>query len=309
MSINKINLLEKNVAAVVVTFNPSENVLSNLIEISKQFSKVYVVDNASSPDSYIFQLKNFINEIESVELVSLDSNLGIGYALNVGCECARNSGFNFAVTFDQDSLPGDKYLSSMVKSYNDFRNNVVLLGGNLINRHAIDERVCYVKLKKFSFERVFCDNDRDDISIVITSGTLTDLNFLLDTGGYKSEYFIDYVDTELSLRAIVNNERLGLSCKSILYHELGDKKVKKRLFIKTVPTNHSAFRRYYIARNSIFMYKAYGLKIPLWSIYDLVSTVYNAYRILFFESNVLLKVKYCSKGYLHGLLNIKGKLK
>ena len=72
--------------------------------------------------------------------------------------------------------------------------------------------------------------------------------------------FIDSVDFEYCYRMRKNGYGVVQVKNVQLLHELGNSHKKKFLFWKIDVTGHSAFRKYYIARNNIY----YPLKHGLW---------------------------------------------
>src|ERR1700686_4316422 len=94
--------IEKSaICAVVVTYFPKLACVENLAALAPHVGKLLIVDNGSS-----------VQTLEPVEVaaqrldatvVRLGSNLGIAAALNVGLKLAREQGYRWLATFDQDS--------------------------------------------------------------------------------------------------------------------------------------------------------------------------------------------------------------
>ena len=91
----------------------------------------------------------------------------------------------------------------------------------------------------------------------MTSGNIINLDIYKCVEGFKEWMFIDCVDFEYGL----NVRKQGYTIKQIntvfLDHELGDYEIKYFLNKKIFCDNHSALRRYYIVRNSFYLYDLY----------------------------------------------------
>jgi rhamnosyltransferase len=304
------NLTANKIAALVITYMPDDKVLKNVRLLSREFSKVVIVDNGSNNlGSYYSSILNSIQQLSGVSVINLPENIGISSALNKGVRNLKDDGWEWVVTFDQDSIVSDDYLINLCESYNNFDTKPVIMGSKIVNRLAPEVKTRYVMLNgKTKFSLLKPDEDTLDVDIVITSGALTSTDFICRAGWFMDSYFIDYVDTEICLRAKSLGYHVAFSSKAVIYHELGNKKTVKRLGFSFCPTNHAPFRRYYIARNSIDMYKRFFIKYPSWVLYDLLATTYNAVRIFASEDNVLAKARCSIKGYYHGLLGRFGKM-
>jgi rhamnosyltransferase len=80
----------------------------------------------------------------------------------------------------------------------------------------------------------------------ISSGSLYRVAALQEIGGFREEYFIDFVDHECHLRLRRAGWSIWWDRESTLYHKLGklQKMTKEGLWIE-----HAPFRYYYMARN------------------------------------------------------------
>ncbi len=146
----------------------------------------------------------------------------------------------------------------------------------------------------------------DDVTIVITSGALTNLQVWEKLGGFRDDFFIDYVDTEYCLRAKRAGYKILVSAGAKLYHRLGDKREVKRLGLTLKPTFHSPLRLYYVARNRVPMVREYALEFPHWFLFDVVAGAYNTLRILLTEDKRLQKLGATVQGTWDGLLGRMG---
>lgn len=302
-------MIDNNIiAGVMVTFNPDVKTLHNISVICNQVVELVIVDNGSQ-SSVLAQIKA-LSDIANVTLIELGDNFGIATALNRGCVYLLQKGYEWCVSFDQDSTPAHDMVSQLYNSYCGFsvERKVAVVGSNIIDVNNKKSRQKYLKLGRFGF---FCRPnaacDRDDIAMVITSGSLTNIVILKQLGMFRDDYFIDYVDTEYCLRLIANGYRVAVSHKAILYHTLGVKSSHKIFGVEVVPTNHSFLRRYYIARNSIDMIRLYACKFPAWLFFDIVASCYNFFRVALFERDRYKKAIFSLRGFRDGIIKKSGR--
>jgi len=103
---------KSRVLAVFVTYNPDNAVLAeNIKSVLDQGCDCYVVDNASA---FPLALK------PNPERVTVDlqaTNLGLGSAQNIGLRAAQNGNYDYAILFDQDSLPDSNMIESLLRAH------------------------------------------------------------------------------------------------------------------------------------------------------------------------------------------------
>ncbi|MBE3041888.1 hypothetical protein IMZ48_04760, partial [Candidatus Bathyarchaeota archaeon] len=154
----------------------------------------------------------------------------------------------------------------------------------------------------FLYERVRCRGDRlDDVSIVITSGSLLRASAFQALGGFREDFFIDYVDTEYCLRALSRGYRIVVACNAKLEHRLGDRTREQRGPFVLYPTGHSPTRWYYISRNRIPMLRMYALRFPHWLTFEIAASAFWLLRMLIAEDLRAEKVRAVLRGTWDGL--------
>lgn len=295
--------------AVIITHHPDKSFQTRLVDIAAQVALVIVVDNGSFAQE-LAQIHCLAGI--SIHLIMNQQNLGIATALNQGLTAAIEAGYQWAITFDQDSRPASNMIAEMLYTLSGYANpkKVMFVGPNVVNETVPNSQakwlVPYKKLP-FLFGRVGCEEgDRDDVTVVITSGALTNLSAFKKLGFFKDDFFIDYVDTEYCLRARKNNYGILVSQKAILFHQFGNKKIVRFLGHPFQPTFHKPFRRYYICRNRISLFREYALTFPHWVMFDLVAAIYNMIRILLCEDQRWQKIMFSLSGTWDGLRGRKG---
>lgn len=249
-------------AAVIVVYHPDRTKLAKLINsIKAQGSGVIVVAN----DSENYECFNVLS-------ITLQRNMGIAKAQNVGIIRAIERKNDFIALFDQDSVLPESYFTTMTKFFRNFNTKNV---GMLVPRafdlhsHKFIESRCY-KRRKGKIKIWFPDKDEQKmlnqaetrkVAQPIASGSFIKVSILEVVGFMNSDYFIDSVDTEFDFRVLENNFDIFQINNLVMQHELGNKVQKKIGKFIIWPSNHSAFRRYYIIRNCIWMWKDHHKKI------------------------------------------------
>ncbi len=251
----------------------------NLRTYAGEAGRLWVIDNSEQtlpPD-----LERFLAREPVVEYVRFGENRGIARALNEGAARAREAGFRWLLTMDQDSraTPG------MVRRLWSFA-----VSGTV-------PRVAIVAARPDTPRRTKAPGEEWSIMpCVIASGNLVDLAAWADVGGFEDHLFIDCVDTVFSLAlrragwAIVQLNRV------VLNHRLGRSELRRFLGVKMTPTHHNPLRRYYIARNRLYMHRKFGRAFPGFMRTDRAGFAKEIIKLLLFEDLKWLKLRMTLRG-------------
>ena len=294
-----------NTCAIYVTYNPDIVVLKNAVALSlDQVKTIYIIDNGSScPFCEAF------TDINSVEFLSLGTNMGIAAALNVGIKRARSDGFDFALLLDQDSVPPEgmiaRYLA-VFKTLGDDRQRVAALGP----RYQNPQTGYSSKFVRFDwFRNTYLGTNKNPsvipVDFLITSGSFYALNVFDDVGLFDGGLFIDHVDTEWCHRA----KSRGYQCFGvwdvIMEHSLGESGLRFWLFRWRVQPIHKPFRLYFIIRNSLLMYRMPHVPFKFIS-----GDVLRLLRLIavysLFVPNKGISLTYIFKGIIDGVRGVSG---
>lgn len=226
-------------ATGIVLYNPDVKRLDdNVNSIIGQCDKVYMFDNGSRNKEDIEAALQTYGDV-AIEYKRIDYNAGIAYALNRLCEMAEDDSYEWLITLDQDSVCP----SNMVEEYNRYVNNsdVGMLCPSVVDRNKttiVDEGLT-------PFEVTQC----------ITSGSALKLSAWSLVGGFDEWMFIDLVDFDICHRIINAGYRILRIPAVRLCHEYGRITERRFLFWQVSVKNHPAFRKYYMARNTIYLPK------------------------------------------------------
>lgn len=240
------------VKAIIVTFNPTDNIFNLIDTLKKQNVYSIVVDNGSEN----FDFKNIECDHDTT-LIKLHENYGIAKAQNEGVKRAVEMSAEFLFFFDQDSTIGDCFVSYMINDYKILLSeydNVGALGPRFIDRRKNFYYKAITITENGKRIKLDVENLRNPIhsKLLISSGSLVNQKVFLNIGFMREDYFIDYVDTEWCIRAESKGYKNFISSKAEMVHSIGDN--IKKIGSLTIPI-HSPFRRYHIIRNNFYMFK------------------------------------------------------
>ncbi len=278
------------IAAVVILYNPEDNVRDNILSYNQEVSKVYVIDNSEKTNK---RLVARINEIPNCIYLSDNVNEGISKRLNQAIEFAEKDGFDCLLTMDQDSYfePGvcaDFF--SRIRAYKKIE-SIAMFATNY-----------QPKIIKYNTTPRF-------VPSTITSGTVMYLKNCKEVGAFNEEMFIDLVDAEYSYRVTAKKYQILLYPDIILTHKLGIVEYHRSLknFKLTPRILHSPTRIYYLVRNSYYL---------LHNFPDLSDIQKKEIKkcLLLLKNNILYSkyrrkvIFFALKGYLDAKNNVMGKL-
>ena len=244
-------MMFNKIVSVIVTFNPEENRLNKLVSllIDSQVT-VVIVDNNSQKNFILEEQKYFFK-------YSLNENLGIAYAQNIGIKKSIELGASHILFFDQDSHISDHFVDNLMSDYLKIyatHEKIAAIGPRFIDKN----KGFYFPALRFNkyglIDKISVEDIKvpTEVSFLISSGTLVSVNSLKSIGFMKEEFFIDFVDTEWCFRAISMGYKLYMSERAVMKHSIGDDTLK--IYNFNIPV-HSGFRRYYRIRNLFFMWK------------------------------------------------------
>ncbi|HEY8272297.1 MAG TPA: hypothetical protein VIG33_15505, partial [Pseudobdellovibrionaceae bacterium] len=88
---------------------------------------------------------------------------------------------------------------------------------------------------------------------------------------------------------------------AVLLHKFGEARVRKFLGKSFFLQEYSPFRRYYMMRNRIILYKRYGMFKGAWFWLDAKNAIKDLIKLTFFESKKRAKFIAVIKGIVDGL--------
>jgi rhamnosyltransferase len=288
------------VAVIVVTFNPQLKLLDEVIlSASAQASKIYIVDNSTNE----IVLNHLSNNIQ-LDILSNGCNKGIASAFNCGIKAARSDGYEYVVLLDQDSV----IPKGMIESYCEIADNLNdknLLFSAIGPRYRNPRNESISRFVEFNwFRNVYKSPENQQkvlpADFLISSGSFYDIAVFDKVGFMNEDFFIDHVDTEWFLRA----KSLGLTAYGawdvVMNHLLGEREIRLWLLRWRNQPIHKPFRLYYIARNSLLMYRM--PHVPLkWISSDMLRLVRLFFMYSVFAEKRLESLSWMTRGLVDGI--------
>lgn len=300
------------VCALVVTYFPDAGLAERLAALAQQVAHIIVVDNGSAAQQ-LAALAG-LADAQEVTLIANERNVGVAAAQNQGLQTALAVGFHWVLTLDQDSVPDREMVCEQLASLarHPTPDCVALVAPTLYLPSLPENRSEWRWVRPHPvlpllFERVSGGaSDRDDITFTISSGALLSLDAYAALGPLRTDYFIDYVDTEYCLRARASGYLILMSARATLAHHLGEMREVAVTGIPLRPRFHSASRVYFQYRNRIPTLRRYGATFPHWFLYDILASLFNLVKIIIVEDRRRAKLRACALGTWHGLIGRMG---
>jgi rhamnosyltransferase len=172
-------------------------------------------------------------------------NGGIAQRLNYAAAFAREKGFSWLLTMDQDSFFDSETLTQYLSCVNAYQSaeKVSMFGIEHDERNLAQTASC-----------VFTKT-----SLLITSGSLVNIPVHTAIGGFDEKLFIDQVDHEYCFRSIVQGYDVLKVQNVLMRHAIGEASTHRSLksLKRTARALHSPVRLYYMVRNYFYVKEKY----------------------------------------------------
>jgi rhamnosyltransferase len=277
------------ITAVVVTFRPDEDVWENVRCLAEQLDDVVIVDNGSSADQLApaYALAGAGRHV----VVEMGRNAGLGAALNAGLAAARQHGAGMVLLFDQDSRVAPGFVDTITAFAS--KNPAAIVVPRYIDR-STDAEIPPLRV------------GQGPIEAIMTSGMTLSMEAVDKIGAFDEGLFIDCTDYEYSTRARQFGFQL-LQCRDATLFHSPAKRKKVIVFGRELCTvsHYSSERRYYIARNSIYVLKL-SKKFPALRKSLLRATAAETVKAMLFEKHRIRSAAMIVRGIMHAQRNITG---
>lgn len=262
-------------AGIVVYYPDFARLSENLNAIRQQVDAIGIWDNGG--------LSGFTVEEGIIVLSQNGENVGIATALNGLCSYAEQNGYAWILTLDQDSIAP----SGLISAYSGYCQDKTI---GLLCPCIHDRNYGSMEYDRGSSQ------ETDTVDACITSASMLRISAWKKIGGFWNELFIDMVDFDLCWSLQAYGYRVVRVNNQTLYHEIGHSRKIKFLGKDNVVYNHSPFRCYYIARNTIAVGRRHNRvnQCRRW-------ILKRALLITLFESEKLIKIRMIIKGIHDGI--------
>jgi len=274
------------IAAVATAYHPDERLGAVVASALGACERVIVVDN--TPDGAPSTAAALAGE--RVTVLRSGENLGLAGGLNAGV-AALPADAEAVLFLDQDSvLPDDLVpaLAAMLEA--EDRIGIAAPTPWDPEHDAGYDNVAGLRAEV---------SDRTD---VITSGMLVRRAALEQAGGFREEFFVDFVDIDFCLRVrragwrVVQDQRLRLP------HSLGDRREHRLGPLRLLVVHHPTWRQYWILRGASALGRENLLREPAFSVKSATFAASWLWRTAVFADDRGAQTAAAVRGVLDGLL-------
>ena len=221
----------EKVAAVVTLYNPDSSVVEHISSYAPYVDRLYIVDNSENIHDV---LSHLTQQLPHTVLLHQGANIGMAKALNTALYRAREDGYEWLITFDQDTFFDASDIPLFLSTLFSADTTHVAIVSPLHN-------------KKF-----ICPNAVPPLipaESVMTSANAVHIQKALSVGGFNEKLFIDEVDHDFCFRLAQHRYKILLHRSVAVNHTLGTK--------KNAVTLYPPERLYYMLRNYLYLRKHY----------------------------------------------------
>lgn len=271
---------------IVIIYYPDIDLNMNIASYLNEVEALIIWDNTPKND-----FKEVVTLTSNkIIYMGVGCNVGIGYALNEAVNFAIKNGYTHLLTMDQDS----KFEEGNIL---DYKYRILQLSNS--------EIACY----SVNYSGGGVGGSVMEVETSITSGSIYPVHIFSDIGLFRTDFFIDSIDTEFCLRARAKGYKVLLIPSVRMEHKLGYLTYYPFLWGRLGTMNYSAVRTYYMVRNLLILKKEYKTlpKIIEKSLRSLFCN--RLVRIFLVEEDKQNKIKFFFKGIYDGLRNRTGNYK
>lgn len=276
------------ILGITILYYPDDKLTANIQSYLEEIDCLIVWENTPDRDN-----TSLIPISDKIIHMGEGRNVGIGKALNAAVEYGLAHGFDFLLTMDQDSRFPKNSCRNYIKTILGY-NSIAFFSTNYImdGKQKYDDNSSLIK-----------------IDLSMTSGSVYPILTLKELGLFREDFFIDGIDTEICLRAMLHKIPTFVDTKIKLVHNLG-LGVQKSIFGRPyIARNYSKTRLFYIYRNNVILKRLYG-RVTIEEIKELFRSKLSFHilflvyikHVILFENKKLSKLGGIFKGILHGCL-------
>ena len=274
----------KNVAAIMVTYNRQDIVLEALDCLqaqTHQVAHIVIVDNNSSDDTIEVLLERKDRD-PRISIVRSFENSGFGAGLALGMNWAlENLSPDYMWLMDDDSYPVSDALELLLKNTIQYHYDVLGLSGYILTMG--------------SKKKVIPQSNSADVDFILIDNALVSIETIRKIGVPSGEFFMMCEDYDYCLRIKAAGFKLGvIKNNHVTRLNLGSQKFSKA----------TLWRGYYHSRNHLIILKRHFTFVRFVN-YIIVQLKYLVASIQ--APDRWTRIKFRLIGVYHGLKSITGK--
>ena len=256
---------------VIVTYNRLEllkECIANVLQQSKAFSKIVIIDNCSTDGTCLYLDSNF-SANPNMKIIRTETNIGGAGGFALGVESVYKD-VDYVLLIDDDAMLENTYIEKIDANIED---NILAYSGTVITDGVIDTSHRRILKSKISMRKQdvgleYYEKNSFDYDLASFCGLIVSSALIKLIGLPKKEYFIWYDDTEYSMRISKYTKIRNINV-AILNHKT-----------KNNTTSRLDWRSFYGYRNSIDMCRTHSSN-PF--VYIYIRYVYFAYRSIYYR--------------------------
>ena len=281
------------ICAIITVYEPPTSFAALIERLRPQVDEIIIVNNGkNTPQTGCHWIDNPDN--------------GIAKAQNLGIAKARELESTHILLMDDDSLPAENMVATMLEAYYKNKRNKakkpIGVIGAYMNERGSDQPPKYIQAEgAYAYNRVSFYKQEAmirNLFYVAASGSLIPMELLDEIGEMREDFFIYFVDTEFCLRARKAGYDIIALRHAELEHSFGQRS-EHQLLGKTISTtNHNTQARYYMFRNRKILWRKYFMSDAGYVIFDILRCQSEIIRVILFEKAKFAKLKAMVRGLL-----------
>jgi GT2 family glycosyltransferase len=293
-----------SVATVTTAFNARQFLPHQMDALKRQtrpLQEMVVVDNGSTDGTSEMLGERY----PEVTVLRMPKNLGAAGAWAAGLEyAALKKRHDWICTFDDDSIPGESVLQSLIDVVESRRSEEGEPIGMVSTLPVhVETGTCYPPLLwREGFVKPSAELLRQPVwfaDLAFASGCMVRREVVEQIGLPRSDFFMDFFDFEYCLRARSHGYKIAVATQVQLAHEVGHARQVRLPGYSRLWPNHAPWREYYITRNMAY---------AAWWLYPTAKTkrftlrhlARHACGSLLFGSNKFACIKKMAQGFWDG---------
>lgn len=269
------------VAASIVLYNPDDDVVGRVLRYAAFMDLLIVVDNTEGAS-----LGNRFENVPAICYRPLGSNRGVATALNIAAREALEREYAWLMTLDQDSILSAEVYACLESWVSKTHDSTVGF-------------VAPIQASKVSdLKQSRAGSGVREVLLVMTSGSVLNLQAYLKCGPFEDRLFIDHVDHEYCLRLRRNRFRVVQLPHVVLDHALGEVSEREILGWAFSFVTHKPFRSYYSIRNGFYVGVKYLGYRPQFLLSFLRQLLIDIVKASLFEDQTPLRLKMIWRGFV-----------
>lgn len=250
--------MEEIVFGVIVTFNRKGLLLQNIKAHEsqlKKLDKIIVIDNGGTDNTLEFLKENNV-DLNWIEYIYLEKNIGCAGAFAKGIDLAFSSGADWVYVMDDDGRPWNEstILNLMTKLKNEkLDSSKTVLANSLVQ---ISDETLSFKLFE-SFDKTYClrrsHNGIINFQAKLWNGSLISKGLYNKIGGPNAEFGFKGEEIDFKKRALVNGAFVLTIVDSLYYHPQIKENHIRFLWKNEYFSFEPNWKYYYTVRNRIYM--------------------------------------------------------